>query len=140
MLRKTSHNSQRKVAFAKAKAMVVNMPGEYDINQMREDAVRRAREMQSRARLPSRPPQQRGNPPERHSSAAQREAPREPPAHPNHPPQGQSTQAQSAPERNGLLETLFQDKERTVLLALLLLLSEDDSHHDLMFALMFLLM
>ena len=101
------------------------MPGEYDINQMREDAMRRAREMQSRARLPSRPPQQRGNPP------AQREDSKEPPAQPNHP-------AQSA-EKN-LLENLFQDKERTVLLALLLLLSEDDSHHDLMFALMFLLM
>ena len=115
------------------------MPGEYDINQMREEAVRRAREMQSRARLPSRPAQQRGNPPERNSSAAQRETPREPPSQPNHTPQAQA-QSAPAPERNGLLETLFQDKERTVLLALLLLLSEDESHHDLMFALMFLLM
>lgn len=108
------------------------MPGEYDINQMREDAMRRAREMQSRARLPARPPQQRGTPPER-NSAEQRESPREAPSAPQ-----ERNPAQSA-EKN-LLENLFQDKERTVLLALLLLLSEDDSHHDLMFALMFLLM
>ena len=107
------------------------MPGEYDINQMREDAMRRAREMQSRARLPSRPPQQRGNAPdgncEGRESPAQREAPSQP-------------EKSAPPAEKYLLENLFQDKERTVLLALLLLLSEDDSHHDLMFALMFLLM
>lgn len=102
------------------------MPGEYDINQMREDAMRRAREMQSRARLPTRPPQQR-------------QPSRESPDHPK-APEEEKHPAQQTAEKNGLLETLFQDKERTLLLALLLLLSEDDSHHDLMFALMFLLM
>ena len=106
------------------------MPGEYDINQMREEAIRRAREMQSRARFPTRPPGQR--PPHRESSDASRPSPPpEPPAKPENPQNS---------GKNGLLENLFQDKERTVLLALLLLLSEDDSHHDLMFALMFLLM
>ena len=107
------------------------MPGEYDINQMREDAVRRAREMQSRARFPTRPPQQR--------QPSREPAPPAPPQAHAQSAQAQSAQAQFAPEKN-LLENLFQDKERTVLLALLLLLSEDDSHHDLMFALMFLLM
>ena len=35
---------------------------------------------------------------------------------------------------------LFKDQERTVLLALLLLLGGEDGNHELMFALLFLLM
>ena len=39
-----------------------------------------------------------------------------------------------------LLDELFKDQERTVLLALLLLLSGEEGSHELMFALLFLLM
>lgn len=46
----------------------------------------------------------------------------------------------SPPAKGGMLEALFQDKERTVILALLILLSGEDNNHELMFALMFLLM
>ena len=125
------------------------MPGEYDINQMREEAVRRAREMQSRARFPTRPAHAGGKPPSAEASSPHSGKGYRPPQNetPSPPPQPESPRERPAkPElspaggKNGLLETLFQDKERTVLLALLLLLSEDDSHHDLMFALMFLLM
>lgn len=130
------------------------MPNEYDMDQMREEAVRRAREMQSRAHLPPRQEasQQRRSSAQRSSSPsqqAQRHAP-EPPAKHTEPPtehtqppeirQPMEERSQGQMHSPGLLESLFQDKERTVILALLILLSEDDSHHDLMFALMFLLM
>ena len=38
------------------------------------------------------------------------------------------------------LDALFQDRERTVILALLVLLSGEEENHELLFALMFLLM
>lgn len=134
------------------------MPNEYDMDQMREDAVRRAREMQSRAHLPPRQeaPQRRGSqqrsPAQRSSSPSQpaQRHPPEPPAEHTESPtehtqlpgthQPMEERSQGQMQSPGLLESLFQDKERTVILALLILLSEDDSHHDLMFALMFLLM
>ena len=40
----------------------------------------------------------------------------------------------------GLLDAFFQDKERTIILALLLLLSGDEKNHELLFALLFLLL
>ncbi len=39
-----------------------------------------------------------------------------------------------------MLDALFKDRERTIILALPLLLSGEQEHHELMFALMFLLM
>ncbi len=114
------------------------MPGEYNVRQMQEEAIRRAREMQSRARVPA---PSRG-----------REAPSPPPEEPA-PPEPErlapETEPASAPvqtpvsqeRRPGLLESLFQDQERTLILALLILLSgEEDSNHELLFALMFLLL
>ena len=38
------------------------------------------------------------------------------------------------------MAALFQDKERTVILALVLLLSQEEGHEDLLFALLFLLL
>jgi len=46
----------------------------------------------------------------------------------------------SGPPSSGLLEELFKDRERTMLLALLILLGGEEGNHELMFALLFLLM
>ncbi len=110
------------------------MPGEYNIRQMQEEAVRRAREMQSRARVPA--------------PSRRREAPPPPPEEPAPPeperlaPEPEPASAPVSQERRpGLLESLFQDQERTLILALLILLSgEENSDHELLFSLMFLLL
>ena len=105
---------------------------DFDFNRMQADAVRRAREMQSRARAPERRAQTR---------AAEPPAPPpepEPEPQPAPPPAEESEPL--AQQQPGLLDNLFQDRERTIILALLILLSGEDSNHELMFALMFLLM
>ncbi len=108
------------------------MPGELDMRRMQEEAARRAREMQSRARVPQ---QRRG----------QGEPPRpEPPG--ESPPDAPPEPAPPAPasvekgQDLGLLTNLFQDKERTIILALLILLGSEEGSQELMFALLFLLM
>lgn len=111
------------------------MPEEYDINQMREDAARRAREMQARARGRSQP----GRRPDNRSPSPRSP---EPPAPVPEPPVPQRQEpplsAENPPE--SALTALFKDKDRTIILALLLLLEGDGNHHELMFALMFLLL
>ena len=96
---------------------------EYDLRRMQEEAVRRAREMQSRARFPHPP----GGGPGRGKAAPPEKSPL-PSAEP------------SPKEEEGALAALFQDKERTVILALVLLLSQEEGHEDLLFALLFLLL
>ena len=95
---------------------------EYDLGRMQEEAVRRAKEMQSRARVPRPAGPRRPEPP-----------PAEPPPEPQEPPAPPAVPAAA-------LDALFQDKERTLLLALLVLLSSEDASHDLLFALLFLLL
>ena len=95
---------------------------EYDLGRMQEEAVRRAKEMQSRARIPHPAGPGRPEPP-----------PAEPPPEPQEPPAPPAAPATA-------LDALFQDKERTLLLALLVLLSSEDASHDLLFALLFLLL
>lgn len=107
---------------------------EYDLNQMREEAARRAREMQSRARIP----------PQRNRTSPQQPAEAPPAPRPQQAPQAQEPpvpqpEEQGKPETSAL-EALFQDRERTVILALLILLSGEEGNHELLFALMFLLM
>lgn len=100
-----------------------------NMNKLREEAARRAREMQARAHIP--PP---------------RRSPKEPPPQ---QPAPQPVQKEPEPglaaqpasqEEGSLLNAFFQDKERTIILALLLLLSGDEKNQELLFALMFLLM
>lgn len=106
------------------------MPEEYDFNKLQADAVRRAREMQSRARIPQMP--------QRRADVQQ---PAAPPPEPEKPPETEMiTPSNQATTQGGLMQALFQDRERTIILALLLLLSGEDGNHELMFALMFLLM
>lgn len=126
------------------------MPEEYDLNKLQEDAARRMREMQARARFPQgRPQQPRPSAQERSRPQGQRPAPHQAPeapppepepAEPQDPPAQEVSGTEPAPAKGGLLENLFQDKERTIILALLILLSGEESNHELMFALLFLLM
>ncbi len=102
---------------------------ENEKNRLQEEAIRRAREMHSRARFPPRQQEQ------------EREASPEPKAaEPVHREQSGISAPAAAELPGGLLENLFQDKERTIILALLILLSGEDGNHELMFALLFLLM
>ena len=112
------------------------MPGEFDMRRMQEEAARRAREMQSRARQ-GRPTGQRAS---KESPKEPPKAPAEAPPPPPEPapaPQGRPVQAEGA---NSLLENLFKDKERTIILALLILLGSEEGNQELLFALLFLLM
>lgn len=131
-----------------------------DMRNMQEEAARRMREMQSRARSGRRqnPPQggqnnqgtvnapgqssaQSAPGPQNQTQSApndRREEPQRPAALPaQSPPASQSQLGQPPPS---LLEELFKDRERTVLLALLLLLGGEGGNDELMFALLFLLM
>lgn len=113
------------------------MPGEYDMRRMQEDAARRAREMQSRARIPQ-PRHTQGD------SAPKAQPPKAPPAQPEPAPPPAPPQEAPAPLQEpgaaGVLGSLFQDKERTIILALLILLSSEEGNQELLFALLFLLM
>lgn len=130
------------------------MAGEFDMRRMQEEAVRRAREMQTRARFPQqgRNRQSAAAPPEREEQGAGSQAPAEPPQaipaaeplpQPEKPPEASSgsLDQEEAPSSGGLLENLFKDKEKTIILALLILLGSEEGgrNHELMFALLFLL-
>lgn len=109
------------------------MSPEYDLPRMQEEAARRAREMQARARQ---------------AAAASRPhpVPDPPPAAPvsaSSPPSPLPSAEAPAPMKTAgghPLDALFQDRERTIILALLVLLSGEEGNHELLFALMFLLM
>ena len=111
-----------------------------DMRRMQEEAARRAREMQSRARHPRQAsPPHGGSPP-----TSQQPRPPEPSPPPSPPPaaapSGSPSVGQQPALPASLLDELFKDQERTVLLALLLMLGGEDGNNELMFALMFLLM
>ena len=93
-----------------------NMPDARAIN----EALRRAREMQS------------------HATAQTAPAPnREPAPEADQKPPQERQSAQSG--RSSPLDLLLQDKERTLILALLILLSGEGGNTELLFALMYLL-
>ena len=115
------------------------MPQEYDLRRMQEEAARRAREMQARARQAapvSRPP----------TAPAPESPPPAPPAAPVSesapvsPLSSTETPVPMTAAGGHPLDALFQDRERTIILALLVLLSGEEGNHELLFALMFLLM
>ena len=115
------------------------MPGEFDMRRMQEEAARRAREMQSRARMPQPRHTQGEGRPSKESPKEPPKAPAEapPPPEPAPAPQGRPVQAEGA---NSLLENLFKDKERTIILALLILLGSEEGNQELLLARRFLLM
>lgn len=97
-----------------------NMPDARAIN----EALRRAREMQSHAAQTAPAPDREPAP----------EADRKPPQ--------ERQSAQTPPAQSGRsspLDLLLQDKERTLILALLILLSGEGGNTELLFALMYLL-
>ena len=106
--------------------MPSNMPDARAIN----EALRRAREMQSRSAPPHNP---EPSPP----------APSEPEPTPElitqHTHEPSVQQPPPAGKSNSPLDFLMQDKERTLILALLILLSGEGNNTELLFALMYLL-
>lgn len=95
-----------------------NMPDARAIN----EALRRAREMQSHAAAPA--------------------PAREPAPEADQKPPQERQAAQAPPAQSGRsspLDLLLQDKERTLILALLILLSGEGGNTELLFALMYLL-
>ncbi len=117
------------------------MAGEFDMGRMQEEAIRRAREMQSRAKVPPlRRPGRPAEPPrgEPDTSGAAQVQSSESPL--QEPPLLREPAQEVASREGGIFESLFQDKERTIILALLILLGSEGGNHELMFALLFLLM
>lgn len=106
-----------------------------DMFTMRQDALRRAREMHSRA-APM--PDQRRDQPKQGSNNRQ-EHRQDPPVH-KEEPQKEEKQEEKKEHKPDLLEALFKDKDRTIILALLILLSGENGDNTLLFALMYLLM
>lgn len=102
---------------------------ENEMHKMQQEAVRRAREMQNRAR--------RDNvPPTRHRPMAAEEPPPEPET------VRKSTRTSSEFPKNGaggVLDAVLKDKEKTLILCLVLLLMEEKSDNSLILALMYLL-
>ncbi len=91
-----------------------------DMERMQQEAVRRAREMQQRARIPT-PPKAEAPLPEEHTEK-------------------QSRPRQEAPqETQSFSEVLFKDREKTLILCLILLLTDEKSDSSLIFALLYLL-
>ncbi|QEY35126.1 hypothetical protein FL966_08785 [Caproiciproducens galactitolivorans] len=119
----------------------------YDMQRLQQDAIRRAREMQSRAQaavsqsnrnIPNPPGanQARNNAPSSQRSAA---APTASPAEKPTPQHSNNTGGQMVPFRN-LFDTLFDDSERTLILVLMLLLIEERADTGLIFALLYLVL
>ncbi|MFI3207237.1 MAG: hypothetical protein R3Y33_08300 [Clostridia bacterium] len=94
----------------------------YDIKHMREDAIRRAREMYSRA-----------NPSAVSENTTQ--ATEEKPINETLPPE----EEKSDNLNEDFLQSFFKDKERMLILALLVILSQEEGNNSLLFALMYLL-
>jgi len=118
-----------------------------DMLKMQEEALRRAREMQARSRLPREENPSAGkNSSARSSSNRQRSVKNEnlPKPEPVEKKEITPTEKEEilAQEEPGLLSTLLEDKDKTLILTLLVLLSEDGENvsHELLFGLMFLLM
>lgn len=118
-----------------------------EMNQLRQEAIRRAREMQARAQIPAAYPQQ-PPPPQPDSTPQPDNAPHphteQMPLHPrpeNRQPQNRHPEPGplAGPSLGGALDFLTKDPERTMILLLLLILMEEKSDNTLLFALMYLL-
>ena len=99
---------------------------ESEMRKMQEEAVKRAEEMQNRAkahinRQPEQPP-----PPMPQKENLTGNMPKMPPEKPKE-------------ETGGIFETLMKDKERTLILSLILLLMDEQTDNSLILALLYLL-
>ena len=129
-----------------------------DMNRLRQDAIRRAREMQARA-LGATPAQntvrKSGSPPAPDPQSRSESVRRSPPPsgadspggmHIPIPPHGENMEqsqnfqnAQMNPVKD-IFESLLSDSERTLLLVLILLLVQENADTGLIFALMYLIL
>jgi hypothetical protein len=128
----------------------------YDMQRLQQDAIRRAREMQSRAQVNTAPvnrPVPKAPVPAQAAQPQNRSAPKPTaPAKQASVPvqQTQQQHEQHAPSEheppkglnpiNDIFEMLLSDSERTLILALILLLVEEKADTSLIFALMYLAM
>lgn len=119
------------------------MPGNqnepYSFQSLQEEAIRRAREMQSRAHFSSSGPAPSAHtPPEPapgpHPRAEQMPIHTPEPA----PPPDPSPEENSPGEESGMLDFLLKDNERTLIWILLLILLEEKADTSLLLALMYL--
>ncbi|HAH79496.1 MAG TPA: hypothetical protein DCL64_08290 [Ruminococcaceae bacterium] len=134
---------------------MADSPDRRNMQTLQEEAIRRAREMQARAQIPSSyiPPRPRqggaphpraeqmplhppGRQPRPAPARADPPAPRRPSETPPRPPEPQQ---EDADPPAGALDILFKDSERTLILMLLLILMEEKADHSLIFALLYLL-
>ncbi len=120
----------------------------YDFQRLQQDAIRRAREMQARARVPAVPLNQSAPGPPAAPAAQPSPAP------PQHSaPAPQHVAAPAAGQQHGhepsfgplssvkdIFDSLMSDSERTLLLVLILLLTEEKADIGLIFALMYLVL
>ncbi len=100
-----------------------------DMFSLQQEALRRAREMHSRAVPP--PPH----------TGQQRNENRRP--EPPHPQREEKPEPQKPPHEEkppDLLDVLFKDKDRTIILALLILLGGENGDNTLLYALMYILL
>lgn len=111
------------------------------MQRMQQEAIRRTQEMQRRAAVFNKPPERPVNKepdkqPHNTVNEVPKEKPLEEPAHIYHkPPDTRENTAISG----GIFETLFKDKEKTLILGILLLLMDEKTDNALIMALMYLL-
>ena len=124
----------------------------YDMQRLQQDAIRRAREMQSRAQAAvSQPNRNIPNPavpnppthPARHSAPPPQRAAAPPPPIPEgnreNRPANEPAKGQIGPIQN-IFDILFNDSERTLILILVLLLIEEQADTGLIFSLLYLIL
>ena len=125
----------------------------YDMQRLQQDAIRRAREMQSRAQnvvaqqqIPTAaPPVQnqsvRSIPPVQIPQPAKHLPPREQhePVHEQHEPGSEPLKNMLSPVQD-IFDSLMKDSEKTLILVLIVLLVEEKSDPGVIFALMYLIL
>ena len=128
-----------------------SVPQGREMSQLRQDAIRRAREMQSRAQIPvghQQPePVPESPPPEPPPAPVQETPPQQdntPHPHteqmPVHPRQNSGMNRKPEPQAfGGALDFLTKDPERAIILVLMLILMEEKADNSLLFAMMYLL-
>lgn len=107
-----------------------------ELRRMQQEAVRRTQEMQRRAQAV----RQVSGPPPAETPEPLPEKPQEAPENNNtvfNKPPGHSIFEKSAP--GGIFDTLFRDKEKTLILGIVLLLMDEKTDNSLIMALMYLL-
>lgn len=110
----------------------------YDMQRLQQDAIRRAREMQSRAQISPAPvtrPVPKAPIPVQAAQPQNQSAPK--PTAPVHEQHDHEPSKGLSPV-NDIFEMLLSDSERTLILALILLLVEEKADMSLIFALMYL--